>query len=100
MLQAIKCAHEGLPPDLHVLTKTGKLLVRPRRTGLRQPVIWTDGLLLELFKAAILLFFEDLNVPFTNNEAERDLRLDNCLFDRRSLEASGLRQASAKLLHF
>ena len=30
---------------------------------------------MQTHKAAILLFLDDLNVPFTNNEAERDLRM-------------------------
>ena len=65
--QAIKF-HEGLPP-LARPTKTGKRGRPKRRTG------HNLARRMQTHKAAILLFFDDLNVPFTNNEAERDLRM-------------------------
>lgn len=65
--EAIKF-HESLPP-LARPTKTRKRGRPKRRTG--------HNLVkrMQTHKAAILLFLDDLTVPFTNNEAERDLRM-------------------------
>ncbi len=60
--------HEDLPP-LARATKNRKRGRPKRRIGhnlVRR---------MQTHKGAILLFLDDLNVPFTNNEAERDLRM-------------------------
>jgi transposase len=60
--------HETLPP----LPCKGKQGRQPRRTG--------HNLLLRLFhyKQDVLRFLHDPAVPFTNNDAERDLRMMKC----------------------
>lgn len=60
--------HETLPP----LPCKGKQGRQPRRTG--------HNLLLRLFhyKQDVLRFLYDPAVPFTNNDAERDLRMMKC----------------------
>ena len=65
--QAIKF-HEDLPPLVRA-TKTRKRGRPKRRTG------HNLARRMQAHKAAILLFLQDLKVPFTNNEAERDLRM-------------------------
>ncbi|WP_419906892.1 IS66 family transposase [Hoeflea sp.] len=59
--------HEGLPPLAR--PTTGKRGRPKRRAG------HNLARRMRTHKAAVLLFFNDLNVPFTNNEAERDLRM-------------------------
>jgi len=60
--------HEGLPP---LARPTGKV-----KRGRRKRRIGHDlARRMQAHKAAILLFLEDLSVPFTNNEGERDLRM-------------------------
>jgi transposase len=60
--------HETLTP----LSCKGKQGLQPRRTG--------HNLLLRLFhyKQDVLRFLHDSAVPFTNNDAERDLRMMKC----------------------
>jgi transposase len=60
--------HETQPP----LLCQGKQGRRPKRTG--------HNLLLRLFhyKQDVLRFINDPKVPFTNNDAERDLRMMKC----------------------
>lgn len=60
--------HEELPP----LPSKGKQGRQPRRTG--------HNLLLRLFhyKQDVLRFLHDPAIPFTNNDAERDLRMMKC----------------------
>ena len=60
--------HEALPP-LPCKGKRGRL---PKRTG--------HNLLLRLlhYKQDVLRFLHDPAVPFTNNDAERDLRMMKC----------------------
>ncbi|WP_419902873.1 IS66 family transposase [Kiloniella sp.] len=65
--QAIKF-HEGLPPLARPM-KTRKRGRPRRRTGHNM------ARRMQAHKNAILLFLDNLNVPFTNNEAERDLRM-------------------------
>ena len=60
--------HEALPP-LARATKHNKRGRAKRRIG------HNLALRLQTHKTAVLLFLEDLSVPFTNNEAERDLRM-------------------------
>ena len=60
--------HEALPPLARV-TKHNKRGRAKRRIG------HNLALRLQTHKPAVLLFLEDLSVPFTNNEAERDLRM-------------------------
>lgn len=60
--------HEGLP----LLQKKGRRGRLKRRTG--------HNLLLQLlnYQSDVLRFLHDWRVPFTNNEAERDLRMMKC----------------------
>ncbi len=60
--------HEAQPP-LARPTK-GKKRGRPKRR-----IGHNLALRLQTHKAAVLLFLNDLRVPYTNNEAERDLRM-------------------------
>ncbi len=58
--------HEGLPP---LVPKTGSRGRKPRRPG--------HNLLIRLrdFRDDVLRFLTDFDVPFTNNQAEQDLRM-------------------------
>ncbi len=58
--------HEGLPP---LVPKTGSRGRKPRRPG--------HNLLIRLrdFRGDVLRFLTDFDVPFTNNQAEQDLRM-------------------------
>lgn len=58
--------HEGLPP---LVPKTGSRGRKPRRPG--------HNLLIRLrdFREDVLRFLTDFEVPFTNNQAEQDLRM-------------------------
>nr|WP_118996635.1 transposase [Legionella oakridgensis] len=60
--------HETLPP----LPCKGKQGRQPRRTG--HNLLWR----LFHYKQDVLRFLHDLAVPFTNNDAERDLRMMKC----------------------
>ena len=60
--------HENRPP-LTPLSKQKKRGRRKRRIG------HNLALRFKALKTAVLLFLNDLTVPFTNNEAERDLRM-------------------------
>jgi len=61
--------HEAQPP-LQTISKAGKRRGRPkRRTG------HNLALRLQKRKAEVIRFLTDPNAPFTNNEAERDLRM-------------------------
>ena len=60
--------HENQPP-LTPLSKRKKRGRRKRRNG------HNLALRFKALKTAVLLFLNDLTVPFTNNEAERDLRM-------------------------
>lgn len=60
--------HENEPPIVRP-TKSKKRGRPKRRTG------HNLALRLQAHKTAVLLFLEDLTVPFSNNEAERDLRM-------------------------
>ena len=61
-------SHETLPP-LASATKRNKRGRPKRRIG------HNLALRLQTHKPAVLLFLNDMSVPFTNNEAERDLRM-------------------------
>ena len=60
--------HEDLPPVARA-TKRKKRGKPKRRTG------HNLALRIQKHKAKVLLFLNDLSVPFTNNDAERDLRM-------------------------
>ena len=60
--------HEALPPP--------KSTPKPKKRGRpKRRVGHNLAERLRTHKPAVLLFLEDLSVPFTNNEAERDLRM-------------------------
>ena len=54
-----------------------KLTAPPRR---KRRIGHNLALRFKALKTAVLLFLNDLTMPFTNNEAERDLRMMNAQF--------------------
>lgn len=65
-LQIIEYGSANAPPDPPRKSKRGKAPQHPQKNLL-------DRFLLQ--QEAMLLFLEDFNVPFDNNQAERDLRM-------------------------